>query len=80
MCNSIKMYKQTLIFNKEDLDESMVDYNPLHFTLVDFDYLHLVNNNLHNTNDDYKHICGIIISLISIFYLIYNSCIAIVRK
>jgi hypothetical protein len=81
MCSSIKMFRKPFIFNKDELEleESMIEYNPIHFTMVDFDYLHL-NNDMNNMKDDYKHICGIIISLIGIYYLIYNSFITFFRK
>ena len=41
MCCSIKMFRKPFIFNKDELEleESMIEYNPIHFTMVDFDYL-----------------------------------------
>ena len=87
MCCSIKMFRKPFIFNKDELEleESMIEYNPIHFTMVDFDYLNLnddINdiNDINDMKDDYKHICGIIISLIGIYYLIYNSFITFFRK
>jgi len=82
MCVSIKMNRKSIIFNRDALEESMIEYNPIHFATVDFDYLHLVENinNIHNITDDCIHICGIIISLIGIYYLIYNRFIDIFRK
>ena len=80
MCvSSLKMYNTPLVFNKDEIDDSLIDYNPIHFTMIDFDYLHLVHN-LNNTNDDYKYIIGSIISLMGTAYFVYNIVITIFKK
>lgn len=73
MCHSYKMNEYTII-SKEAVDESLIDYNPIHLNMVDFDYLHLINeiNLEHDITDDFKYIFGSIMSLVAIYYFVVN--------
>lgn len=73
MCHSYKMNEYTII-SKEAVEESLMEYNPIHLNMIDFDYLHLVNeiNPLFYITDEFKYILGSIMSLMSIYYFSAN--------
>ena len=70
MCHSYKMNEYTII-SKEAVEESLMEYNPIHLDTIDFDHLHLINeiNSVHNNiTDDFKYILGSIMTLMGIYY------------
>ena len=46
--------------SKEAVEESLMEYNPIHLNIIDFDYLHLVNeiNPLFYITDEFTYILG----------------------
>ena len=73
MCHSYKMNEYTII-SKEAVEESLMEYNPIHLDTIDFDYLHLVNeiNPMYDITDEFKYILGSIMSLMGIYYFAAN--------
>ena len=69
MCAQIKMYNHQLLLSKEEIENHLIDYNPIHFTTIDFDHpIHLLHQV--NTMEEIKYIFGIMVSLISIYYFV----------
>ena len=79
MCASVTMYNTLSDFNKEAIEASLTDHNPNHFTMVNFEYVYLMNN-LHNTMNDCKCIIGILIYLTFTIYFVYNIIIIIFTR
>ena len=73
MCTSVKMYNDNFILKKEYIEESLMDYNPIHFTMIDFDYLYLVENIQQATItyfETIQHLLSILISIYGIYTFI----------
>jgi hypothetical protein len=73
MCASVKMYNSDFILKRDYIEESLIDYNPIHFTMTEFDYLHLMGN-IQQFNISYfeyiQYIIGILVSLYGIYTFI----------
>lgn len=67
MCAQIKMYNHQILLSKEEIENHLIDYNPIHFTTIDFDHqIHLLQQL--NYMEEIKYIIGIIMSLGGIYY------------
>ena len=81
MCHAYRRYDSVLIL-KEEIEESLMDYNPTHLNTINFDYLHLINeiNLEHDITDDFKYIFGSIMSLVAIYYFVVNIISSICKR
>lgn len=81
MCHIYRTYDSVLIL-KEEVEESLMDYNPTHLNTINFDYLHLINeiNLVHDITDDFKYILGSVMYLIGIYYFIVNIISSICKQ
>ena len=69
MCAEIKMYNHQILLSKEEIENHLIDYNPIHFTTIDFDHqIHLLRQL--DAMEEIKYIIGIIMSLASIYYFV----------
>jgi hypothetical protein len=70
-----------MILSKEQIEDSLIDYNPIHITNINFDYLHLVNdiNNMTIMTSDFEYIFGYIVYLITLYYFVFNIINAICK-
>ena len=67
MCAELKMNNQIILFSKQEIEDSLIQYDPIYLTTIDFDHpIHLLHQV--NTMEEIKYIFGIIASLISIYY------------
>lgn len=76
MCYEIKnIYRaRFLLINNEDIDNSLINYNPVHLNNANFENLHLLNE-LESymriqKNEDLFYCIGILFSLYSIYKFI----------
>jgi len=71
-----------MILSKEQIEDSLIDYNPIHITTINFDYLHLVNdiNNMTIMTSDFEYIFGSIMSLVAIYYFVVNIISSICKR
>jgi hypothetical protein len=67
MCASVKMYNHDFILKKNFVEESLIDYNPIHFTMIDFNNLELVENIQRNTIGYFENIQYVIAILVSLY-------------
>ena len=82
MCHAYRRYDSVLIL-KEEVEESLMDYNPTHLNTINFDYLHLINeiNSVHNNiTDDFKYLFGSFMSLVAIYYFVVNIISSICKR
>jgi len=63
MCH---MYKSQLL-SRQEIDESLIDYNSFHLTMFDIDNVHLFNDIQQMDTDNLQFIIGILISLYGIY-------------
>jgi|UniRef100_A0A6C0CY14 hypothetical protein len=67
MCAELKMNNQLILLSKQQIEDSLLPYNPIHLTTIDFDHpIHLLHQV--NTMEELQYIFGIIASVISIYY------------
>ena len=59
MCH---IYKPDLL-SRQEIDESLIDYNSFHLTMFDIDNVHLFNDIQQMDTDNLQFIIGILISL-----------------
>ena len=70
MCVTLKMNNYQVL-SKSEIADSLIEYNPIHLTMVDFEFMHLVNDIHHQTNfENFQYILGIIMSLYGIYYFV----------
>jgi len=60
------MYKSQLL-SRQEIDESLIDYNSFHLTMFDIDNVHLFNDIQQMDTDNLQFIIGILISLYGIY-------------
>tara|TARA_B110000483_G_scaffold217860_1_gene270674 strand:+ start:398 stop:628 length:231 start_codon:yes stop_codon:yes gene_type:complete len=63
MCH---IYKPDLL-SRQEIDESLIDYNSFHLTMFDIDNVHLFNDIQQMDTDNLQFIIGILISLYGIY-------------
>jgi|TARA_R110002153_G_scaffold8876_1_gene37475 hypothetical protein len=63
MCH---IYKPNLL-SRQEIDESLIDYNSFHLTMFDIDNVHLFNDIQQMDTDNLQFIIGILISLYGIY-------------
>jgi hypothetical protein len=63
MCH---IYKPNLL-SRQEIDESLIDYNSFHLTMIDIDNVHLFNDIQQMDTDNLQFIIGILISLYGIY-------------
>ena len=69
MCAELKMNNQLILLSKQQIEDSLFPYNPIHLTTIDFDHpIHLLHQV--NTMEELQYIFGIIASVISIYYFV----------
>ena len=69
MCAELKMNNQVILLSKQEIEDSLFQYNPIHLTTIDFDHpIHLLQHV--NTIEEIQYIFGIISSLIGIYYFV----------
>ena len=81
MCHIYRRYDSVFIL-KEEVEESLIDYNPTHLNTINFDHLHLINeiNLVHDITDDFKYILGSVMSLVAIYYFVVNIISSICKQ
>lgn len=69
MCAQLKMNNQIILLSKQEIEDSLFQYNPIYLTTIDFDHpIHLLHRV--NTIEEIQYIFGIMVSLLSIYYFI----------
>ena len=69
MCAQLKMNNQIILLSKQEIEDSLFQYNPIYLTTIDFDHpIHLLHHV--NTIEEIQYIFGIMVSLFSIYYFI----------
>lgn len=69
MCASIKMYNHYTLLSREQIEDSLIEYNPIHFTTIEFDHaFHFIQQI--NTMEEIQYILGIMGSIIGIYYFV----------
>jgi hypothetical protein len=69
MCSQLKMNNQVILLSKQEIEDSLIQYNPIYLTTIDFDHpIHLLQHV--NTIEEIQYIFGIISSLIGIYYFV----------
>ena len=63
MCH---IYKPDIL-SRQEIDESLIDYNSFHLTMFDIDNVHLFNDIQQMDTDNLQFIIGILISLYGIY-------------
>ena len=63
MCH---IYKPDLL-SRQEIDESLIDYNSFHLTMFDIDNVHLFNDIQQMNTENLQYIIGIIVSLYGIY-------------
>ena len=63
MCH---IYKPNLL-SRQEIDESLIDYNSFHLTMFDIHNVHLFNDIQQMDTDNLQFIIGILISLYGIY-------------
>ena len=79
MCAELKMNNQLILLSKQEIEDSLIEYDPIYLTTIDFDHpIHLLHQV--NTMEEIKYIIGIIMSLASIYYFVTEIVKAIHRN
>ena len=69
MCASIKMYNHYTLLSREQIEDSLIEYNPIHLTTIEFDHaFHFIQQI--NTMEEIQYVLGIIGSIIGIYYFV----------
>ena len=67
MCQSIKMNNQLILLSKQEIEDSLIQYNPIHLTTIEFDHaFHFIQQI--NTMEEIQYVLGIMGSIIGIYY------------
>lgn len=72
MCVSMINNKRMLTTQYTDqqfIDDHLFNYDPVHFTMIDFENVYLINQ-FNNTNETNQYIFGIIMSIVGIYYFL----------
>jgi hypothetical protein len=69
MCASIKMYNHYTLLSREQIEDSLIQYNPIHLNTIEFDHAFHVIQQI-NTIEEIQYVLGIIGSIIGIYYFV----------
>ncbi len=75
MCH---IYKPDLL-SRQEIDESLIDYNSFHLTMFDIDNVHLFND-IQQMNTPFHENLQYIIGIIASLYVIYASGVEIINN
>jgi hypothetical protein len=74
MCADLKMYNQNILINKNEIENMMFHYDPIHLATTDIDNnIILINPISVDLLEHIKYVLGIIVSLTTIYYCILET-------
>ena len=72
MCAEIKMYNNNYLINKQDIEDSLFEYNAFHLANIDFDHPLMLMHQV-TAVENITYMLGCICSMLSIYYFIVET-------
>ena len=69
MCAEIKMYNNNYLINKQDIEDSLFEYNAFHLANIDFDHPLMLMHQV-TAVENITYMLGCICSMLGIYYFI----------
>jgi len=68
MCAEFKMYNHPILLSKRQIEDSLIQYDPIHLTTIDFEHIHLFP--FVNQIYEMKAFLELLMMLVAIYYVI----------
>jgi hypothetical protein len=72
MCAEIKMYNNNYLINKQDIEDSLFEYNAFHLANIDFDHPLMLMHQV-TAVENITYMLGCICSMLGIYYFIIET-------
>lgn len=72
MCAGIKMYNNNYLINKQDIEDSLFEYNAFHLANIDFDHPLMLMHQV-TAVENITYMFGCICSMLGIYYFIVET-------